>query len=210
LLYDITAADSINDAGQILVGGYLGAEPLTFLLTPAGLDNPDPNGDGIPDACQSLMQPFRRGDLNGDGSIDIGDPVSLLGALFSGGSYPTCEDAADANDDGGLDIGDAIFLLTGLFIGGAPPSVIGGCEYDTTADALSCELSSSCSASDVAEEQSDTENQPCAGGVLLSEHAYSECIGGTWHTVTDSTYQCPDGTFQVVRTFDMDTGQPCP
>ncbi len=209
-VYEITTADTINDQGQILVAGYLGAQALTFVLTPAWLDNPDTNFDTIPDSCQAGIEPFFRGDLNGDASIDISDPINLLSALFSGGDYPTCEDGADANDDGGLDIADAIFLLSHLFVAGPAPSVVGECGYDTTPDALTCELSSSCSAADVTEAASGLDSEACAGGVLLVEHAYNECIGGIWHTVTDSTYACPDGSYVVVRTGDIDTGQPCP
>jgi len=63
---------------------------------------------------------FRRGDANGDGSIDIADPIALLGYLFSGGSL-TCREAADASDDGAIDIGDAVVLLGFIFAGGDPP-----------------------------------------------------------------------------------------
>ena len=42
---------------------------------------------------------FIRGDSNLDGQINIGDPVSALAVLFSGGST-TCVAASDANDDG--------------------------------------------------------------------------------------------------------------
>ncbi|MEM7263606.1 MAG: hypothetical protein AAF488_16580 [Planctomycetota bacterium] len=209
LEYEITHADSINDAGQILVAGFLGAEPLTFVLTPAGLDNPDIDFDGLVDACQGALQPHLRGDLNQDGGVDIGDPVGLLGSLFGGEDPPTCEDSADANDDGTLDIADAVSLLTHLFLGGPSPSYSGQCGYDSTPDLLTCETAA-CTASDVIDEQFPRVETPCDGAVLLSEHAYHECIGGTWHTVSDATYQCPDGSYQIVRTFDQDSGQPCP
>ena len=46
---------------------------------------------------------FRRGDANGDGTVDISDPLSILGCNFLGflGNCPTCEDAADSDDTGG-------------------------------------------------------------------------------------------------------------
>lgn len=90
--------------------------------------------------------PFRRGDANDDGTVDIADPVSTLSYLFSGGAAPSCEDAADANDDGDLDIGDPITSLTWLFLGGAEPPAPGPseCGPDPTQDALACEVSQNC------------------------------------------------------------------
>ena len=78
---------------------------------------------------------FVRSDANGDAAVDIADAISILSALFSGGTLP-CPDAADANDDGLLDIADAITVLTGLF-GGAPGGGH-GCEADATPDSLGC------------------------------------------------------------------------
>ena len=43
--------------------------------------------------------PFRRGDVNGDSSYDVTDPVLILLHLFAA-DHITCEDAADTNDDG--------------------------------------------------------------------------------------------------------------
>ncbi|MBN1419310.1 MAG: hypothetical protein JXP34_11065, partial [Planctomycetes bacterium] len=82
---------------------------------------------------------FVRGEANGDGQLDLGDAIAILGTLF--GDDPTdCEDAQDVNDDGGRDIGDAIYLLSYLFSSGAeppPPFTVAG--DDPTPDALGCE-----------------------------------------------------------------------
>ena len=62
---------------------------------------------------------FVRGDVNGDGMIDIADPTLTLRYLFQ--EVPVdCQDAADANDDGEIDIGDAIHGLAFLFALGSP------------------------------------------------------------------------------------------
>ena len=53
---------------------------------------------------------FIRGDVNGDGWINISDPIWLLNYLFRGGGEPPCFDAADTNDDGRVGLTDAIFL----------------------------------------------------------------------------------------------------
>ncbi len=82
---------------------------------------------------------FKRGDSNNDASVNIGDAVYILGALFSGGDLPPCADAGDVNDDGSFNIADAIALLGFLFSGGAqPPEPFLVWEADPTPDALDC------------------------------------------------------------------------
>jgi len=84
--------------------------------------------------------PFVRGDANSDGTVDIGDAISVLGFLFSGGTTPACLDAADANDDGSVDIGDAISILAFLFSGAGalpPPFPAPGVD-PTPADPFVC------------------------------------------------------------------------
>ena len=59
-----------------------------------------------------------RGDSNGDGVLDISDPIRLLGRLFLGEpTEETCPPAVDVNADGALDISDPIVLLGFLFMG---------------------------------------------------------------------------------------------
>lgn len=84
---------------------------------------------------------FVRGDVNGDGSQNLQDPVLLLNYLFVPGSaVPPCLDACDMNDDGSLNLIDPINQLFALFQGGPPPSSpYPGCGPDPTADALSCD-----------------------------------------------------------------------
>lgn len=83
---------------------------------------------------------FQRGDANTDGGFDIGDPITTLGFLFTGGTV-TCLLALDANDDSGADIGDAIYMLGNLFTGGPPPAApFGVCGADPTpGGALTCD-----------------------------------------------------------------------
>lgn len=85
---------------------------------------------------------FRRADANGDGAVDVADPIFLLGWLFVSGSVvPACRDAADVNDSGSVDIADAVALLSHLFVPGAPvvppPSGV-TCGTDPTPDGLGC------------------------------------------------------------------------
>lgn len=71
------------------------------------------------------------GDINGDGSANIADPINSLNFLFGGavldpclvdGTTPTANllAIADWNDDGGINIADAIGELNWLFASAAP------------------------------------------------------------------------------------------
>lgn len=93
----------------------------------------------LPAQAAPNLVDFRRGDTNGSGTVDIADPISLLGCLFSGSACPTCEDAADSNDDAKLDLSDAVFSLTWLFLGGRSLPAPGPdeCGNDPTPDRLS-------------------------------------------------------------------------
>jgi hypothetical protein len=83
---------------------------------------------------------FLRGDSNANRSVDIGDAVFTLFAIFGlKGSPPGCLEAMDSNDDGLLGVTDAIHLLTYLFRAGpplAPPFPF--CGPDPTPDAIGC------------------------------------------------------------------------
>jgi len=87
---------------------------------------------------------FRRGDANFDGIMNISDPITILGFLFSGNPQEVvCSDAADADDSGDIKITDAIFLLQYLFNPSADSKEIpapGVLEPgpDPTADPLGC------------------------------------------------------------------------
>lgn len=88
---------------------------------------------------------FLRGEANGDGMIDISDAVSILLALFLGGSSLTCEDSADVDDSGDVDITDVIRLLSFLFLSGpAPADPYLECGTDPTVDLLACPAGGAC------------------------------------------------------------------
>ncbi|MEC9476119.1 MAG: hypothetical protein VX764_03695 [Planctomycetota bacterium] len=131
-------------------------DTMTEVLAFLGVDpDVDLDGDGTVDAysvdfvlsfvsCQIIYpvtEPsFQRGDINLDGTLDLGDAISLLGYLFIGGETPGCLDSADTNDDGTTDIGDAVQLLSHLFTGGvAPAEPFEECGVDPTDDPLTCE-----------------------------------------------------------------------
>jgi len=94
---------------------------------------------GFPVLVRDPPVPFRRGDADGDGDVDITDALALLNSLFRDAALPPCPDAADANDDGDVDISDALTILLRLFGGiGELPPPSGTCGFDRTDDALSC------------------------------------------------------------------------
>ena len=85
--------------------------------------------------------PFRRGDSNNDGKVDIGDALATLNWLFKGWAQPRCRNAADANDSGLIDISDPVHVLNFLFAGESPPPPAPGpeaCGSDPTDDSLDC------------------------------------------------------------------------
>ncbi|MEM7167354.1 MAG: hypothetical protein AAF581_17970 [Planctomycetota bacterium] len=105
----------------------------------------DLDGDGFPDEC--FVGDFVRGDCNADGSVNLTDPVYVLGYLFpSGTPNPLlCLDACDGNDDGGLSLPDAIVMLNALF--GQPATPLPAptaCAADPTADGIGCAEFATC------------------------------------------------------------------
>ncbi len=88
---------------------------------------------------------FLRAEINGDTRVDISDGIYLLSYLFTGGTTPSCQDAADVNDDSRVDLSDAISLFGYLFIGGKViPPPFTNCDQDPTDDALGCADYSGC------------------------------------------------------------------
>ena len=94
---------------------------------------------------------FRRGEVNGDGAVNIADAISLLAHLF-GTPAPelqsrmsVCADAADANDDGAIGIADAITILAHLSArAGSLAAPFHSCGYDETRDELRCTRDERC------------------------------------------------------------------
>ena len=74
---------------------------------------------GLPRSVSSV--PFRRGDANGDGAVDVSDGVTVLLYLFAEGRAG-CLDALDADGSLVVDVTDAIAVLSYLFLEGAPPA----------------------------------------------------------------------------------------
>ncbi|HZN60402.1 MAG TPA: CotH kinase family protein [Planctomycetota bacterium] len=101
--------------------------------TPAG-----PNRE----ACDAPGPAFLRGDVNGDGALNITDAVRTLLGLFGGLPLP-CERSADANDDGSINLTDVLAVLQYLFRFGEPlPPPFPACGRGS--GALGCSHAPSC------------------------------------------------------------------
>lgn len=61
------------------------------------------------------------GDVNGDGSFNVGDPVFLIAFIFKGGPEPPSMRLADVNGDGTVNVGDAVYMLSNIFKYGPDP-----------------------------------------------------------------------------------------
>jgi len=92
-------------------------------------------------SCGPPAPQFARGDVTGDGSLNIGDVISILSVLFISGSLD-CVDAGDTNDSGIVDLADPITLLDYLFGSGSGTPLPGpflACGEDPPPDALGCD-----------------------------------------------------------------------
>ncbi len=87
---------------------------------------------------------FIRGDMDGNGGVNIGDGIAILNYLFNG-QEASCLSAADVDDSGTANIADAVSVLLYLFQGGVSPAdPFPNCGEDMTADNLGCEGLTAC------------------------------------------------------------------
>lgn len=156
--------DGAIEANRFPLSGDFIPEGLTFLQdgsegpvkiqidefggdSPVCLENSGGGNFGSIDCLEPQIE-FRRGDVNGDGSLDISDPISNLSFQFIGNFEPGCEDALDTDGSDTIDVSDPVFNLTYLFTGGAAPPAPGplSCGPDPTDDGLTCDSYTSCEA----------------------------------------------------------------
>lgn len=120
----------------------LGSPPVEILVVMDGIEVvPTLTGGSV----EILAVPFRRGDVNGDGGLNLTDAVVGLRRLFAIDPPGSCPDAEDVNDSGFVDITDPVHLLEYLFSGGpAVPSPGPACGVDAVLDGLGCSAYSAC------------------------------------------------------------------
>ncbi len=70
--------------------------------------------------------PCLCGDVNNDGSVNVGDVVFLSNFIFHQGPAPLYYDCADCNhNDGLVNVGDAVYLVQHIFKSGPAPDCTG-------------------------------------------------------------------------------------
>ena len=138
------AVHAVELIGPTLVQGQLGSSTANYLgpnfevLASLGVRSFETIEAGTP-------QTFRRGDVEIDGVVQIGDAVALVEFLYRDGAEPPCVKAADANDSGSLSSTDAVAILQFIFTQREPaPGLFDGCVSDATADELGCFSYSAC------------------------------------------------------------------
>jgi len=77
----------------------------------------DTDGDGIGDACCCET----RGNVDGDGDINVADLTYLVGYLFQGGPPAPCPEEGNVDGIGGINVADLTYLVNFLFRGGDSP-----------------------------------------------------------------------------------------
>lgn len=97
---------------------------------------------------QTTVDPegFRRGDVDGNGNLEITDAINNLSFQFLGTYNPPCFDACDFDDNGRIELTDPIANLSHQFLGQAPPAPPGKdtCGEDPTPDELGCDTPPTC------------------------------------------------------------------
>jgi hypothetical protein len=116
----VTTVSSDPTAGSAkagLLGEYIGLTAFDGCTHPVWTDTRLGNQDVFTASVNCIL----FGDVNGDGSIDLGDVVYLVNYLWRGGPPPDPYQAGDANCDGTITISDIVYLVNYLFYGGSAP-----------------------------------------------------------------------------------------
>ncbi len=137
-----TSCESLDEIGCVPVRWARGraSRPIAYgkwaggryrlVKTSPGIDAGAPDATPDPDGTRrdlgafwrpQRLRGFMRGDVDGDGRVDLRDFVALCSTIQRG-EVPPCADALDIDDHAGVDPGDALALLFHLFAVGPPPA----------------------------------------------------------------------------------------
>ena len=104
MTFDVTASEDFEGEATVALRG-------TLFTTVAGVEVPFDN-----ETCTvSLPSTAIRGDVDGDGSVNISDVTALIDLLLGGGSISN--PAADCNQDSSVNISDVTALIDYLLSG---------------------------------------------------------------------------------------------
>lgn len=76
----------------------------------------------VAQACAPPNAELQRGDINGDGHVNVADAIALESHRYRGGRAPVCEPAADFNRDGRVEADDSHAITSWLTTGAHPLS----------------------------------------------------------------------------------------
>lgn len=137
----VAAKGQLNEDNDVEAGatGFLSGDARNFYTV---IKNPAAAADPTDTPFGGYRFP---GDNNGDGKLDISDPVALLNFLFASGAIPSCYFVAGTDpvelteagaavmnyngDAGGVNIADPIAQLNFQFAGGNPAALGEACVF---------------------------------------------------------------------------------
>ncbi len=117
----VTAGASSPVVAEFTFGDSCGFPPIQNVVVHGGASVFPTFVDATLTMLPIVPVEYVSGDCNGDGSVDLADPIWSWAELFERGPAALCVQSCDANGDSVYDISDSIFLLSYLFQGGAPP-----------------------------------------------------------------------------------------
>ena len=137
-LSDSTARGScIFETFPFDFSGFAG--DVSLVRTPDGVGDPQPTTRPSPGASnESDGGRFVRGDVNGDGAVNVIDVIATRVFLDGGLDTVDCLDAIDSTDDGRIDISDVVQVANVVFLRSPMPAPFPGVGFDPTPDDLGC------------------------------------------------------------------------
>lgn len=126
ITYEVNAGASDGDTSIVKVDPLVGANPIGFAYVVSAVVFDEPLNQPLPGTVLVREQvSFIPGDVNGNGAIELMDPIGALQWMFMSLSV-TCPMAIDANEDGLTMVDDVIYMLMYLFTSG--PGMGGVCR----------------------------------------------------------------------------------
>ena len=110
--------------GEVFETGYtdvMGQVTLYPSPTDSGYINITVTAHNFLPFVDSMGVGSQKGDVTGDGQINLGDVVFLLNYLYRDGPAPDPLEMGDVNCDDEIELGDVVYLLDYLFRDGPPP-----------------------------------------------------------------------------------------
>ena len=111
----------VTDGGETASLELRNGDKLSGTVGQIGVGSGSSESFGTSGGCWQPVGPQERGDVNGDGIINVGDVVYLVSYLYKGGPPPDPVIIGDCNCDEVVNVGDVVFLVSYLYKGGPEP-----------------------------------------------------------------------------------------